>query len=29
MNGEPAVFAGVLTAELHLFSVALERKNLV
>ena len=27
MNGDPAVLAGVMTAELHPFSVALERKN--
>lgn len=27
MNGDPAVVAGVMTAELHPFSVALARKN--
>src|SRR5215469_559835 len=27
MNGDPAVLAGVMTAELYPFSVALERKN--
>jgi uncharacterized protein len=27
MNADPAVIAGVMTAELHPFSVALERKN--
>ena len=28
MNGDPAVLAGVMAAELHPFSVALARKNL-
>ena len=27
MNGDPAVLAGVMTAALHPFSVAMERKN--
>jgi uncharacterized protein len=27
MNADPAVLAGVMTAELHPFSVALARKN--
>jgi hypothetical protein len=27
MKGDPAVLAGVMTAELHPFSVAMERKN--
>jgi uncharacterized protein YciI len=27
MNADPAVMAGVMTAELHPFAVVLERKN--